>query len=155
MLATLLGANLRRGRNVDAFAKAVALKVYEERPPASASPDPAAMMGAERVYTDRAPLGSVPLESDGSVKVTLPAGKPLILELVDKSGAAVFTMTEEHQLGPGETISPGVPRALFNGVCGGCHGSRSGSELDIAVTADALTGASVSLSRDQQPKALQ
>src|SRR5205814_1316637 len=96
------------------------------------------MQRAEPVYTDRQPLGSAPLEADGSVKVTLPAGKPLILELVDKAGAPVFTMSEEHQLGPGETITPGVPRALFNGVCGGCHGSRSGSELDIAVTADAV-----------------
>jgi len=155
MLATLLGANLRRGRNVAAFDAVTALKVYEERPPASASPDPAAMQGAEHVYTDRVPLGSAPLESDGSVKVTLPAGKPLILELVDRSGNPVFTMTEEHQLGPGEAITPGVPRALFNGVCGGCHGSRSGSELDVAVTPDALTGASVSLSRELPAKTLQ
>jgi hypothetical protein len=155
MLATLLGANLRRGRNVAAFESAVALKVYEERPPASTTPDSAAMQGAEHVYTERLPLGSAPLESDGSIKVALPAGKPLILELVNKAGAPVFTMTEEHQLGPGETITPGVPRALFNGVCGGCHGSRSGSELEVAVTPDVLTGASVSLSRDQQAKNLQ
>jgi hypothetical protein len=155
MLATLLGANLRRGRNVDALAGAGALRVYEERPPPSASPDPGALMGPERVFTDRRPIGVAPLERDGSLKVILPAGKPLILEVVDRSGKAVFTMTEEHQLGPGESISPGVPRKLFNGVCGGCHGSVSGAELDIAVTPDALTGASVSLSRDQPPKTLQ
>ena len=47
-----------------------------------------------------------------------------------------------------------VPRRLFNGVCGGCHGSISGLETDVAVTADALTGASVSLSRDREPKPL-
>ena len=52
-------------------------------------------------------------------------------------------------------MTPGVPRKLFNGVCGGCHGSISGSELDIAVTPDALTGASASLSRDLDPKPLQ
>ena len=63
-------------------------------------------------------------------------------------------MTEEHQLGPGEYITPGRPRALFNGVCGGCHGSLSGSELDVAVTPDALTGASVSVSRNPLPKSL-
>jgi hypothetical protein len=155
MLATLLGANLRRGRNVDAFQTAAALKVYEERPPTSTSPDPAAMMGPERVFTDRRPIGVAPLERDGSVKATLPAGKPLILELLDRNGQPLFTMGEEHQLGPGENISPGVPRKLFNGVCAGCHGSVSGVELDVAVTADALTGASVSLSRDQPAKALQ
>jgi hypothetical protein len=36
-------------------------------------------------------------------------------------------------------------------VCGGCHGSVSGVELEIAVDADALTGASVSKSRDSGP----
>jgi hypothetical protein len=57
-------------------------------------------------------------------------------------------MSEEDQLGPGEHISRGVPQKFFNSVCGGCHGSVSGKELDIAIDPDALTGASVSLSRD-------
>ena len=61
-------------------------------------------------------------------------------------------MTEEHQVAPASTSRPAPPRALFNGICGGCHGSLSGEELDIAVSPDALTGASVSLSRDQAPK---
>jgi hypothetical protein len=152
MLATLLGANLRRGRNVEAYAKAAALKVYEERPPPSANPPN--LQGSEHVYTERIPLGQAKLELDGSVKATVPAGKPLILELVDGSGKALFTMTEEHQLGPGESISPGVSRKLFNGVCAGCHGSISGNELDVAVTPDALTGASVSASRNMNPKSL-
>ena len=64
-------------------------------------------------------------------------------------------MREEHQLSPGEYVTPGPPRALFNGICGGCHGSISGEELDIGVTPDALTGASVSLSRERDPKSLQ
>ncbi len=54
----------------------------------------------------------------------------------------------------GEYITPGPPRALFNNICGGCHGSLSGSELDIAVSADALTGASVSQSRYADPQQL-
>jgi hypothetical protein len=153
MLATLLNANLRRGRNVASFDSTAALRVYEERPPSSASP--ANLQGDQKVYVDRNPLGSARLESDHSLKVALPPQKPLIFELVDASGKILFTMREEHQLGPGEQISPGVPRKLFNGVCGGCHGSVSGSELDIAVTPDTLTGASVSLSRDASPKQLQ
>jgi hypothetical protein len=112
------------------------------------------MMGPEHVFTDRRVLGSALLEKDGSVKVTLPAGKPLIFELVDALNKPLFTMTEEHQLGPGESISPGVSRKLFNGVCAGCHGSVSGNELDVAVTPDALTGASVSVSRDLTAKRL-
>ncbi len=107
------------------------------------------------VFSERKLLGVAGLESDHSVKVTIPAGTPLILELIDGNGKPLFTMHEEHQLGPGEYITPGPPRALFNGICGGCHGSLTGEELDVAVTPDALTGASVSLSRDKAAKSLQ
>jgi hypothetical protein len=153
MLATLLGDNLRRGRNVARFDRAVALKVYQEQPPPDRTP--VGLQGTQGVFVNRVSLGSVRLESDHSVKVSIPARKPLILELVDGDGKPVFTMSEEHQVSPGEYITPGVPRKLFNGVCGGCHGSLSGNELDLAVTVDALTGASVSLSRDQPAKTLQ
>jgi hypothetical protein len=153
MLATLLDANLRRGRNVERFDAATSLRVYEERPPSG--PNPGNLQGSQAVYSDRMLLGSARLESDHSLKVALPSRKPLILELVDGSGTALLTMREEHQMAPGEYITPGVPRRLFNGVCGGCHGSISGRELDVAVTADALTGASVSRSRNLDPKPLQ
>jgi hypothetical protein len=153
MLATLLNANLRRGRNVDAFTKATALAAYEVSPLTSTAPDPGAVMGSEGVYTQRKLLGTAPLEPDGSVKVTLPSRKPLILELRE-GDKAIFTMREEHQLGPGEIISPGVSRKLFNGICAGCHGSISGKEPDVAVTPDALTGATMSASRDMTPKSL-
>jgi hypothetical protein len=79
---------------------------------------------------------------------------PLILEVDDGNGKPLFTMSEEHQVIPGEYITPGPPRAVFNNICGGCHGSLSGSELDVAVSADALTGASVSLSRYAAPQQL-
>jgi len=78
----------------------------------------------------------------------------VILELVDDSGKSIVTMTEEHQLGPGEQISMGVSQKLFDAVCGGCHGSVSASELDVAVTPDALTGASQSLSVDSSPQTI-
>ena len=57
----------------------------------------------------------------------------------------------------GEYITPGPPRKLFNAICGGCHGSLLGPEVDVAVSADALTGASASRSRDPGilPKVLQ
>jgi hypothetical protein len=153
-LATLLDANLRRGRNVAAMDKARFLAVYDVSPPSSATPDPSMLMGSERVFTQRQLLGVAPLEADGSLKVALPARRPLILELQDSGRQPIMTMREEHQLGPGEHISPGVPRKLFNGVCAGCHGSISGREPDIAVTADALTGATISLSRDAPAKTL-
>ncbi|HEX2549993.1 MAG TPA: hypothetical protein VHK64_00240, partial [Nocardioidaceae bacterium] len=145
VLATLLGANLRHGRNVEEMDKAVALKVYEETPPP-------ARMTPGTLYTNRNVLGRASFESDKSLKVLIPAGRPLILEFVDGGGSPVFTMTEEHQVAANEYITPGPPRALFNNICGGCHGSISGSELDVAVSADALTGASVSMSRNLSPK---
>jgi hypothetical protein len=153
MVATLLGANLRRGRDVQAMDAAVALKVYQDIPPPSANPG--GLVGSQAVYSNRQAIGSAAFESDHSLKVYVPVKTPLILELVDGSGNPVFTMTEEHQVSAGEYVTPGVPRNLFNGICGGCHGSISGEELDVAVTPDALTGASVSLSRDQDPKPLQ
>ena len=63
-------------------------------------------------------------------------------------------MSEEHQLGPSEQISMGVQQSLFDAVCGGCHGSVTGSELDVAVTPDALTGASQSMSATQTPQTI-
>lgn len=154
MLATLLNANLRRGRNVAAFDGARYLAVYSVTPPPAAMPDPSTLMGPEMVFTQRTLLGTAPLESDGSIKVTLPARQALVLELQDGSHKPIFTMREEHQLGPGESISPGVSRTLFDGVCGGCHGSVTGKEPDIAVTPDALTGATVSISRLAPAKTL-
>jgi len=149
MVFTVLVANLRRGRPLDEFSKARFLAVYQEAecPPTGCSHN------AGDIFESRTLLGKVPLESDGSVKVKLPSATGLVLELQDGSGNAVVTMGEEHQLGPGEQISMGVPRQLFDGVCGGCHGSISAREIDVAVTPDALTGASQSISFGQAPAA--
>ena len=78
---------------------------------------------------------------------------PRLLRLVMNSrmaisGNVVVNMGEEHQLAPGEQISMGIREPLFDAVCGSCHGSVSGSELDVTITPDALTGASQSLSKD-------
>jgi hypothetical protein len=154
VLATLLNANLREGRNVAAFDGAVALKVYKEIGPTTMPPT-GGLSGMQQVYSMRTPVGIASFESDRSLKVRVPAQTPLILELVDSAGNPVFTMREEHQVQPSEYITPGPPRALFNGICGGCHGSLTGQEPDVAVTPDALTGASISVSRDQDPKVLQ
>jgi hypothetical protein len=146
LVFTLLNANLRRGRPVEAFAAATQLAVYEERPapPGTAGPN----LGD--IFQDRQLLGRAPLASDGSARVVLPAGKGVVLELQDAAGRPVVTMREEHQLGPGENITFGIAGGLFDAVCGGCHGTVSGRELDVLVTPDALTGASQSLSIDRE-----
>ncbi len=153
VLATLLGANLRRGRDVAAFDAAAALTVYQDLPP-PADATTADIPAGALAYSKLQKLGSASLLGDHSLIAQVPAGVPLILEFDDAAGKPVFTMTEEHQLTPGEYITPGPPRALFNNICGGCHGSLSGSELDVAVSADALTGATVSLSRYATPQPL-
>ena len=93
--------------------------------------------------------------NDHSLKALIPAGVPLILEFDDGNGKPLFTMSEEHQVTAGEYITPGPQRAVFNNICAGCHGSLSGSELDVAVSSDALTGASISQSRYADPQVLQ
>jgi hypothetical protein len=154
MLGTLLGANLRTGRFVDELRPAAKIAVYQDQGPMDVATGMAGQMGTEHVYQNRKLLGAVDLAPDGSARLELPSLTPLVLELQDSKGSPLFTMTEEDQLGRGEVISRGVPQKFFNSVCGGCHGSVSGIELDIAITPDALTGASVSLSRDVNPSQL-
>jgi hypothetical protein len=148
MLATLLGANLRTGRFVDGMRAASQVAIYQDLGPPDAATGMGGRAGSEMVYQNRMALGSASLQSDGSVKLLVPSLTPLIVELQDGSGNPVFTMSEEDQLGEGEQISRGVPEKFFNSVCGGCHGSVSGRELDVAITPDALTGASLSAVHD-------
>jgi hypothetical protein len=154
VLATLLGANLRRGRDISAFDGAASLKVYQDMPPPPNSTK-ADIPAGSMAYSQLKIIGSANLLGDHSLKALVPGGVPLILEVDDGSGKALFTMSEEHQVTPGEYITPGPPRAVFNNICGGCHGSLSGAELDVAVSADALTGASISQSRYAAPQSLQ
>ncbi len=145
-LFTLFNANLRRGRPVAAFRAATHLAAYRENPaPAGSSAGPGG------IFEDRDFLGRAPLAGDGSIKVRVPAGTGLILELQRGDGSVVETMREEHQVGPGEYVNIGVSAALFDGTCGGCHGSISGVELDAAISPDILTGASESASADSDP----
>ena len=70
MVATLLGANLRKGRNVALMDTAVGLKVYEDLPPPSANPG--GLSGSQSVYSNRNPIGTAKFEADHSLKVVVP-----------------------------------------------------------------------------------
>lgn len=144
---TLLTGNLRRGRPVDDFRSREQLAVYAENP---APPGTTTGSGPGGIFESRTDLGTASLASDGSVRVNVPAARALVLEL--RGGAGPINMGEEHQLGPGEVVTLGIRASLFDSVCGGCHGSISGSELDIAITPDALTGASESLSKNSEAR---
>jgi len=63
-------------------------------------------------------LGTVPVQSDGSVAFTVPAGEPMQLQLVDKDGLAVLTMRSLVYFQPGEASS-----------CVGCHENRGMTPL--------------------------
>ncbi|MDB4955018.1 MAG: Periplasmic component of the Tol biopolymer transport system-like protein [Myxococcales bacterium] len=149
MVFTLLTANLRRGRPVDAFRTAKYLAVYSEDKCGAGC-----TANTNGIFQARTLLGTAPLADDGSVKIQVPSGTGVVFELQDANKQPIITMGEEHQMGPGEQISMGISQKLFDAVCGGCHGSVTGHELDIAVTADALTGASQSLSASAPPTAV-
>jgi len=150
LLFTLLTGNLRRGRPVDAFRDARYLAVYSEGP----CPSSGCTANTNGIYENRQMLGNAELADDGSVRVQLPSGTGVVLELQDGNHKSIVKMGEEHQLGPGEQISMGVSASLFNAVCAGCHGSISGHELDVGVAADALTGASASKSATSSPASI-
>ncbi|MEI7900373.1 MAG: discoidin domain-containing protein [bacterium] len=58
-------------------------------------------------------LGTVPVESDGSVYFRVPSGVPVLLQAVAKDGMAIQTMRSLIYVWPGQTLS-----------CVGCHEPR-------------------------------
>jgi hypothetical protein len=108
-----------------------------------------------QLFVRRRMLGSVGLESDGSAKVKIPAGMPVVLAtgapLPAGSGGTKHFQREEVQFYPGEHVRQSFRRELFNGLCAGCHGSVSGYENEIAVQPDILTQASTVIARGKNP----
>jgi hypothetical protein len=141
------------------------VKLYEARPP-PADANSFGQLGSKVIkddfgefFQDLRELGGSALKEDGSLRVRVPGGVPIVLELGDSSGKALsfgngapfegtMRQREEMQFYPGERSKQSMPRRLFNGVCAGCHGSVSGRELDIAVDVDVLTSASTTMADD-------
>jgi hypothetical protein len=158
VLGSLLFENTRTGRPI--YEGLGGLDVLESLPP-----DPNARSFADlpagqvvedaygSVFVNQRELGHAGMKGDGSARLRVPGGRPLVLRLTNGSGAplsfasgAPFTgemiQREEMQFYPGETSNVAFRRDLFNGLCAGCHGSISGQELDVAVNVDVLTSAS-------------
>lgn len=166
MIQSLMFANTRTGRPVDERLGGYAVLVNSPPPAGTTSfADVAADLVDDsfgRSFVRQERLGWVPLFGDGSARMRVPGGLALSFEMTDGSGTPLdlpegFVLSgpdrqrEHEQYYPGERIQRSIPRRFFNGVCGGCHGSLSGRELDIAVNLDVITGASVNAARDAAP----
>jgi hypothetical protein len=164
VLSSLLFQNTPTGRAVDPGL--TTFDIYEDLPPdpgtTSVSCTPAATPAAcgpncwcdqyGAMYVRRRSLGNVPLASDGSAHVVIPGGLPIILHLPDtslsgKNGWPRW-QREEMTFAPGEVVHQSFRGALFNGLCGQCHGSISGQSVDIGLVPDMITQASQTLSHD-------
>jgi hypothetical protein len=135
--------------------------VWESLPPQNgtsfAQLDPAFVTSDDfgQVYSRRRLLGVPDIYEDGSATMRIRGGAPIQLELTTKLSGDVEPVAhlqrEEMQFYPGEVVRQGFRRELFDGMCGGCHGSISGQENDIAVNPDILTQASDVIALRKKP----
>ena len=145
----------RSGRKLD---NPTSFKVYESLPPPPGVTD---WSGGDVVsdaygqtYVRHKLLGMVPVRSDSSAGMIVPGGVPISLAVrtrLANGGAAEHVQREEMQFYPGEDSRQSFPRKFFNGLCGGCHGSVSGQEIELAAKPDILTQASQVAARDTAP----
>jgi hypothetical protein len=159
LLSSLIFQNTRSGRAIPGVP---ALRgIWESLPPVGATSF--ADAGSQyvtsdefgEVYVRRRLLGAPEVHGDGSASVLIRGGAPITLELVaelsgDDEPKAHF-QREEMQFYPGEVVRQGFRRELFDGMCGGCHGSVSGLENEVAVNPDILTQASDVIARGKRP----
>jgi hypothetical protein len=160
LLSSLIFQNTRSGRIIPATPLALR-GVWESMPPVGATSfadaDPSFVTSDDygQVYVRRRLLGAPTAHEDGSAAMLIRGGQPIILEVLaqlsgDTEPTAHF-QREEMQFYPGEIVRQGFRRDLFNGLCGGCHGSVSGMENEVAVNPDILTQASDVIAREQPP----
>lgn len=159
LLSTLLFQNTRTGRNLQTAP--VLRGVWESFPPQNAKSfadaDQNFVVSDQfgQVYTRRQLLGVPEVHADGSAAMRVRGGTPIQLEVMAKLAGDAEPMPhlqrEEMQFYPGEIVRQGFRRALFDGMCGGCHGSVSGKENEVAVNPDILTQASDVTARRRQP----
>lgn len=80
-------------------------------------------------------LGTAPVFPDGSVQITIPAGKPFYMQALDENGCAIQSMQSATYVHPGERLT-----------CQGCHENTHGSPNAPARPPMALQTAAVALS---------
>ena len=164
LLATLMFSNTREGRQIDS--QVGGLTVLEAYPPPASATSFADVTanavsdGFGQVFVDYRELGTTAIAPDGSIRFSLPGGAPILYRLNGSDGQPLafsdddplfsgeLVQREQMQFYPGERINQSFPRRLFNGLCGTCHGSVVGRELDVAVDVDILTAASQTIALD-------
>lgn len=166
MIQTLMFANTRIGRPIDYRIGGFEVLVHQPPPAGTIAFDGLGDRVVSdtygRFYAEREVLGWVPLFEDGSTRMRLPGGLAISFRMTDETGSLLDMpegdavsgpdMQREHeQYYPGERIQRSISRRFFNAVCGSCHGSISGRELDVGVDLDVITGASANAARDAAP----
>jgi hypothetical protein len=156
LLATLLFQNTRDGR--DFVQKQTTLEVWENLPPepgVTSFDAGGAFVTQDQygsLYVRRSRLGALLPFEDGSAKIAVRGGTPILLATETRLAADTTPVKhfqrEDTQAYPGEMLNQSFRRQLFNGVCGGCHGSIMGLEHHVAVNPDILTRASDVRARD-------
>ena len=162
VLSSLLFQNTPTGRLVDPEINT--FTVYEDMPP-PLEVDSFEKGGANvvtdafgRVYVRRRSLGPVALKEDGSTRFSVPGGLPIVLKLPDTKLSAERKLPrfqrESMVFSPGEFSHQSFRAEFFDALCGQCHGSLSGRQVDVALKPDFVTQASATLSRGAAPFAL-
>ena len=158
MIASLLFQSSRSGRHINEDMKS--FDAWASLPPDTETSlnDPSPYIVEDqygKVYARRVKVGTVPLLSDGSVKLQAPAGFPVVLaveqQLKGESKPTLHHQREEIQFYPGEWLTLSFRREVFNNFCGGCHGPTTGKEFDVSIKPDIVSHASVSEARHADP----
>ena len=139
------------------------VEVWESLPPEGITSldDPSPFITTDQfgpVYARRRLVGRASLLDDGSARFQIPGGIPLLfglnVQLAGDPGPTMHHQREEGQFYPGEWTRLSFRREVFDAFCGGCHGSVSGLETDVAVSADVITQASRALANESEPAVL-
>ncbi len=160
LLASLLFQNTPTRQQIES--DMTKFTVYEELPPplglsSYAGGGPALVQDSfGQAVLSRRLLGNVNVEKDGSARMLIPGGVPIILELPPTAQSMAFQtprlQRESMSFYPGETTHQGFRVDFFDNMCAGCHGAVSGLAIDSHVNPDVLSQASdvVALSKDAQ-----
>ena len=160
LISSLMFQNTRGGRQIVDMQR---FELWESLPPQGErsldDPSPFIVEDAYgKLYVRRRRIGAVPLHADGSVRVQVPSGVPLVFaaeaRFAGESAPRLHHQREETQYYPGEWVTLSFRRELFDGFCGGCHGSVAGPETDIAVNPDILSSASEFAAKHAPPVVL-